>query len=122
MKKLSHIMVSLSVLLLLVFGSGGMGCQRCSCSGRVSILFLDDSGCCSRGSGCMDVKVSPVSPADIVQTVSPLAVLEMVAMSVCKIEPLLWTPGRYDAVSGWQCRGVESPPGWLSGNCAVLRV
>ena len=67
MKRLSHIMVSLSVLLLLVFGSGGMGCQRCSCSGRVSILFLDDSGCCSSGSGCMDVKVSPVSPADIVQ-------------------------------------------------------
>ena len=90
-------MVSLAVFLLLVFGAGGMGCQRCSCSGRVSILLLDD-GCCNRGSDCMDV------------------------MSVCKHEPILWMPRMYDAVVGWQCRGVDSPPGWLSGNCAVLRV
>ena len=62
-------MVSLSVFLLLVFGAGGMGCQRCSCSGRVSILLLDD-GCCNRGSDCMDVKVSPVSVADMVQNVA----------------------------------------------------
>lgn len=122
MKNLSHIMVSLSVLLLLVFGSGGMGCQRCSCSGRVSILFLDDSGCCSGGSGCMDVRVSPVSAADIVPIVSPLVAAELAAMCVCKIVPILCMPGMYDAVCGWQCRGVESPPGWLSGNCAVLRV
>ena len=121
MKIISHIMVSLAVFLLLVFGAGGMGCQRCSCSGRVSILLLDD-GCCNRGSDCMDVKVSPVSVADFVQAVSPLVVAEMDAMSVCKHEPILWMPRMYDAVDGWQCRGVDSPPGWLSGNCAVLRV
>ena len=121
MKRLSHIMVSLSVFLLLVFGAGGMGCQRCSCSGRVSILLLDD-GCCNRGSDCMDVKVSPVSVADMVQNVSPLVVAQMSPMSVCKQEPILWMPGMCDAVVGWQCRGVDSPPGWLSGNCAVLRV
>ncbi|MBQ6682570.1 MAG: hypothetical protein IJM74_00500 [Bacteroidales bacterium] len=121
MKIISHIMVSLAVFLLLVFGAGGMGCQRCSCSGRVSILLLAD-GCCNRGSNCMDVKVSPVSVANIVQTVSPMVVAEMDAMSVCKHEPIILMPRMYDAVVGWQCRGVDSPPGWLSGNCAVLRV
>lgn len=50
-------MVSLAVFLLLVFGAGGMGCQRCSCSGRVSILLLDD-GCCCRGGDCLGEKAS----------------------------------------------------------------
>lgn len=121
MKIISHIMVSLAVFLLLVFGAGGMGCQRCSCSGRVSILLLDD-GCCNRGSDCMDVKVSPVSVADMVQTVSQMVVAEMDVMSVCKHEQIIWMPRMFDAVVGWHCRGVDSPPGWLSGNCAVLRV
>lgn len=118
---MSHIMVSLAVFLLLVFGAGGMGCQRCSCSGRVSILLLDD-GCCGLGSDCMDVRVSPVSAADIVQKVTPLVAAELSPMSVCKQEPLLWMPRLDNVVVGWQCRGVDSPPGWLSGNCAVLRV
>ena len=120
---MSHIMVSLAVFLLLVFGAGGMGCQRCSCSGRVSILLIDD-GCCGRGSDCMDVKVSPVSAAenDCANVLvcrcggEPWQVIEIG-------EQLLVSYWRTIAVaSGWQCRGINSPPGWLADNCAVLRV
>lgn len=123
MKKLSHIMVSVSVLLLLVFGAGGMGCQRCSCSGRVTLLFMSDSGCCNRGSKCMDVKVTPVSVADTVQDAPQPYASEMMVIGTAVTDFIaLFTVSHSEAACGWQCLGVESPPGWLGGNCAVLRV
>ena len=124
MKSLSHIMVSLSVILLLFFGAGGMGSQRCSCSGRVSMLHLAGGGCCNRDSGCMDVKVSPVSVAD--NDCANVFMCDCVS-NACTITHSWFS--QFDNVIvpsgvafGWQCRGSKSPPGWLAGNCAVLRV
>ena len=116
-------MVSLSVLLLLVFGAGGMGWQRCSCSGRVSLLSIADSGCCARGSSCMVVTVSPVSTADVSQPAPQVGADVMDFAILCFEWPTV--QGR-PVVTGSACalrdgsRG--SPPGWLVGNCPVLRV
>ena len=122
-KGLSHIMVSLSVLLLLVFGAGGMGWQRCSCSGRVSLLSIADRGCCARGSSCMVVTVSPVSTADVSQPAPQVGASVMDFAVACQVWP---TMQQQPVVAGVACalrdgsRG--SPPGWLAGNCPVLRV
>ena len=122
-KRLSHIMVSLSVLLLLVFGASGIGWQRCSCSGRVSLLSIADSGCCARGSSCMVVTVSPVSTADVSQPAPQVGASVMDYAIVCQVWP---TMQQQPVVACVDCalrdgsRG--SPPGWLAGNCPVLRV
>ena len=116
-------MVSLSVLLLLVFGAGGMGWQRCSCSGRVSLLSIADGGCCARGSSCMVVTVSPVSTADVSQTVPQVGAAVMDFAVVCYEWP---TVQQQRVPAGVACVGRDGnrggPPGWLAGNCPVLRV
>ena len=122
-KGLSHIMVSLSVLLLLVFGAGGMGWQRCSCSGRVSLLGIADSGCCARGSSCMVVTVSPVSTADLSQTVPQVDAAVMDYAVVCYEWPTMrQQPIVADAACMQRDGNRGGPPGWLAGNCPVLRV
>ena len=123
MKRLSHIMVSLSVLLLLVFGAGGIGWQRCSCSGRVSLLSIEDSGCCARGSSCMVVTVSPVSTADVSQPAPQVGADVMGYAVVCYEWP---TVQQQPTPAGAACMRRDGncggPPGWLAGNCPVMRV
>lgn len=65
MRTLSHIMVTLSTLVLLLFGSGGIGWQRCACSGRVSLVTPAHQGCCKSGSKCMTVTIKHLSAADL---------------------------------------------------------
>ncbi len=123
MKKLSHMMVSLSVLLLLVFGAGGIGWQRCSCSGRVSLLSIEDNGCCARGSSCMVVTVSQVSTAEVSQPAPQVGADVMDYAVVC----YEWPTVRQQLVAAdaacLRCDGNRGgPPGWLAGNCPVMRV
>lgn len=116
-------MVSLSVLLLLVFGAGGMGWQRCSCSGRVSLLGIADGGCCARGSSCMVVTVSPVSTADVSQTVPQVGADVMDFAVVCYEWPTVQQQRVPAGAANVLCDGNRGgPPGWLAGNCPVLRV
>lgn len=88
-KNLSCIMVTCSVLMLLLFGAGGIGWQKCSCTGHVSLVSPSCDSCC-KGSSCMTVKVLHVSAAELQQnvqlvdfTVVPCAVVWSMVDSVC---------------------------------------
>ena len=122
MKWLSHIMVSLSVLLLLLFGAGGMGWQRCSCSGRVSLLSLADGSCCPRGGSCMVVTVSPISAADFSQPTPHVDATVMDVAVVSSIWPSVQLLPSERVSTPVQCECNRSgPPGWLTDNCPVMR-
>lgn len=88
-KNLSCIMVTCSVLMLLLFGAGGIGWQKCSCTGHVSLVSPSGDSCC-KGSSCMTVKVLHVSAAELQQNVQlvdcvvvPCAVAWSMVDSVC---------------------------------------
>lgn len=88
-KNLSGIMVTCSVLMLLLFGAGGIGWQTCSCTGHVSLVSPSGDSCCN-GSSCMTVKVLHVSTAELQQdvqlvdcTVVPCAVVRSMEDAVC---------------------------------------
>ena len=67
MKTLSKIAIALTVLILLVFGTGGVGFAKCSCSGKISLTIPLEQGCCPRESGCMTISVAHFSDYELQQ-------------------------------------------------------
>ena len=65
MKQLSSIIISVTTLVLLVFGAGGLGLTKCACSGRTALLTLDDRGCCPGEGGCKTVTVVSMPDSDV---------------------------------------------------------
>ena len=90
-------MVTCSVLVLVLFGAGGIGWQRCSCTGHVSLVSPSGDGCCN-SSSCMTVKVLHVSTAELQQDVQPV---------VCAAVPCAVVQSMEDAVC---CRDVRKSP------------
>lgn len=114
-------MVTFSTLMLLLFGTGGIGWQRCSCTGKVSLLLIHHSGCCKNGSPCMELSFSHLSASDIQTNGAQLpnmAAIDMpveLGVSYAEHSPLvsiLPVPRNND----W------GPPGWDVSQSMVMRV
>ena len=54
---MAHTLISATMLILFVFGRGGVAVERCLCSGKTSLVLLYNEGCCARGSQCMQVSI-----------------------------------------------------------------
>lgn len=65
MRRISSIIISVTTLVLLAFGAGGLGLTKCACSGRTALLTLDDGGCCPDEGGCMTVTVVSMPDSDV---------------------------------------------------------
>lgn len=61
MKSFSIILTSFTVLILLVFGTGGVGVAKCNCSGKTSLVLPLEHGCCPTESDCMSVTIVQLS-------------------------------------------------------------
>lgn len=61
MRWFSDIIIALTMLILLVFGAGGVGVMKCDCSGKTSLLTPIERGCCPMDSDCMSVTVLHLS-------------------------------------------------------------
>ncbi len=121
MNRLSHIMVTLSTLMLLLFGTGGIGWQRCSCTGKVSLVLPAQQGCCSRGSTCMTVTISHLSAADL-QTEG--AALPQVEVHILADNLLLSETTPLPCLDDTPAAGHAYwyPPGWVATQGMVMRV
>ena len=119
MKRLSHLTVALATLMLLLFGTGGIGWQRCSCTGRVSLVLPTHKGCCGNNSSCMTVTITQVSTADLQQEPTTLqGALPMVSLAtICSDIRLPLSYARHIA---WQNDWI--PPGWASAFGMVMQV
>lgn len=119
MKRLSGIMVACALLMLLAFGAGGIGVQRCACTGKISFVSLTGGRCC-KSSACMTVRVAQVSAAEQQPSV------EFAGVPVCECPNLLsWQDVCCTAVCPQQPVALpvvdSGPPGgW--GRTVVLRV
>lgn len=67
MKVFSKIAITFTVLILLMFGTGGVGFAKCSCSGKISLMIPMDKGCCPMESGCMTISVAHFSDYELQQ-------------------------------------------------------
>ncbi|MBO4306909.1 MAG: hypothetical protein J5848_01185 [Bacteroidales bacterium] len=65
MKHFSYISIAFTTLILLVFGSGGVGIEKCACSGKISIANPLSEDCCPNESGCMMVTVVQLSSGEM---------------------------------------------------------
>lgn len=61
MKMLSKIAILFSVLTLLMFGTMGIGVEKCSCTGKTTLMIPIDDDCCPAESDCMTITVAHIS-------------------------------------------------------------
>ena len=86
MKHLSGIIISLTTLVMLVFGAGGLGLTKCACSGRTTLLILDDVGCCPTEGDCMTVTVVSMADSDVPDHGCDAPVLDCAAVLIPNLE------------------------------------
>ena len=67
MKLPSKISIVFTLLILLVFGTGGIGIAKCECSGKTSLMLPMERSCCPTESGCMTIKVAQISDYELIQ-------------------------------------------------------
>ena len=122
MKRIANIFVSFTVLILLLFGTGGVSLMKCSCSGKVSIVLPTDGRCCPQEGSCMAVKVWKVS--DAAPTLQKTVFENDVVVShPIAILPTFFSQGRTANCSLWPMASVDSrPPGRTCTSAKVLRV
>ena len=121
MNRLSHIMVTLSTLLLLLFGTGGIGWQRCSCTGKVSLVLPAQQGCCNSGSGCMKVTITHISAADLQTEGTPLPQLDVhILPDLLVLSGTTLLPCSDDMPPAGQA--LWYPPGWTATRGMVMQV
>ena len=65
MRLFSNIIITITTLILLVFGAGGVGVLKCACSGKTSLLMPLEQSCCPVNSDCMSVTVVQLSVGEL---------------------------------------------------------
>ena len=84
------------MLILLVFGAGGVGVLKCECSGKTSLLTPIERGCCPMDSDCMSVTVVQLSAGELQNNTGvphpqpvPLAVAPAMPKPECRLAPVV---------------------------------
>ena len=77
MKVLSKIAIAFTVLILMTFGTGGIGVAKCNCTGKTTLVLPIERGCCPTESDCMSITVAHISDFEVqhlIDTPQPVAV------------------------------------------------
>ena len=124
MKTISHLMVTLSTLMLLLFGSGGIAWQRCSCTDKVSMVLPAQKGCCTGGSSCMKVTIEQLSTANLQTDETTVPHTSVLDMARCLFPiPDSQFSFLYSQFTLSQTRHtLWYPPGWTATMGMVMRV
>ena len=122
MKRTSEIVISFTVLILLMFGTGGLSLEKCSCSGKVRFVLPADGPRCPKKGSCMTVKIWKVSDAAPVHQKTVCQGLEGAVQPVAVLPEHLF----YDRINNhWRYPAppVDSrPPGRTCTSVTILRV
>ncbi|MBR4738759.1 MAG: hypothetical protein IK058_02010 [Bacteroidales bacterium] len=117
MRRLANITTTLTALIILVFCGGGVSMTKCACTGKVSLLKINNSGCCPSEGGCMTVTTLHVSESDLTDGVD---MPQMMPASLPSFEvPISTYPGIHREVIPSFPADI-APPG--ISQCMVMRV
>ena len=117
MKRLANITTTLIALIILILCGGGVSMTKCACSGKVTLLKLNDIGCCPSEGGCMTVTTLHVSESNLTDGVD---MPQMMSFSLPTFELPVSTPMGIHPVAIPSFPADIAPPG--ISQSMVLRV
>ena len=120
MKRATNIVFSAILLTMILLGISGVSVEKCSCTGKVSLVLPMDEGCCPGEGDCMTVKSMQLS--DYMPTTAAnldMPVMPMLFAVFPSVVPAFLN-GHSTLCPYVHC--AEAPPGDLAQTVAVLRV
>ena len=118
MRRATNIFLSVIMLTMMLLGTSGVSVEKCSCTGKVSLVLPMEGGCCPGEGGCMTLKSMQLS--DYMPTVTASLDLPVMPMLFAVIPPEL--SASYFSIFNSQFSICKAPPGGLAQTVAVLRV
>ena len=119
MKHATNIFLSVIMLTMILLGTSGVSVEKCSCTGKVSLVLPTDGDCCPGEGGCMTVKSMQLS--DYMPTATASLDLPVLPMLFAVIPPAAQeNNGDYSGYSYY--RFDVAPPGRTPQTVTVLRV
>lgn len=103
----------------MLLGTTGVSVEKCSCTGKVSLVLVTDNSCCPDESNCMTVKFMQLS--DYVPTMASVLDIPLQPMLFPVFPPVELTPS---TITEWQLEShcAKAPPEALAHTVSVLRV
>ena len=121
MKSLSKIIVAITTLILLAFGTSGLVTVKCSCTGKTSLVLPTGDNCCPRQSSCMDIKLWKVS--DYEAASEQVTTSEQSELTLFVQMPYKYTTPLYNNLfRQFVYKTGDPPPSGGATTVAVLRV
>ena len=120
MRRATNIFLSVIMLTMMLLGTTGVSVEKCSCTGKVSLVLPMENGCCPDEGGCMTLKSMQLS--DYMPTMTASLDLPVMPMLFAVIPPTapVALSGHNTLCPYNHCS--ETPPGGLAQTVAVLRV
>ena len=119
MRRATNIFFSVIMLTMILLGTSGVSVEKCSCTGKISLVLPTDGDCCPDEGGCMTVKSMELS--DYMPTMTASVDLPVMPVLFPVFPPVV--PTFYSDYSGYSdYRFAQAPPGGLAQTVDVLRV
>lgn len=61
MRIVANIAITFTTLIMLTFGVGGISMTKCACSGKTTLLTINNNNCCPTEGNCMSVTTVQLS-------------------------------------------------------------
>ncbi|MDO4216627.1 MAG: hypothetical protein Q4D03_00440 [Bacteroidales bacterium] len=119
MKRLSYISIAFSLLVMIAL-SGGVYLEQCACTGQITLLEIDDEGCCNGESSCMTtyvislpngISTSHINTATV--WLPSIGLLWGISLPTIRLVP---------ALAAMRTLCYHAPPGRLSHCLIALRI
>jgi hypothetical protein len=120
MKKATNILSSTILLTMILLGTMGVSVEKCSCTGKISLVLPTESDCCPDESDCMTMKSMHLS--DYMPTTTACIDLPVQPVLFAVFPPVVSTALRgHSALCPYKKCDLFSP-GELAHTIDVLRV
>ena len=120
MKHATNILVSAIMLTMMLLGAAGVSVEKCSCTGKISLVLPTESDCCPDEGNCMTVKSMQLS--DYMPTATASLDLPVQPVLFAVFPPVVPSISFGHSSLCLYSHCAQDPPGELAHTVDVLRV